>query len=76
MISSGFRWRYQGSAMPGKYWRISEEVVAIWVRALGRCCRVSSVGVIERAELVSIGLVAVWSVVTAVALEKKPRMSR
>jgi hypothetical protein len=34
------------------------------------------VGAIGRAELVSIGMVAVWSVLTAVALERKPRMSR
>jgi hypothetical protein len=33
VISSGFRWRYQRSAMPGKYWRIMEEIVAFWVRA-------------------------------------------
>jgi hypothetical protein len=57
-------------SVPGKYWRMSEESVAILVRALWRRCRTSRRRILKRAGLVTIGVVVVLYVVATVALEK------
>jgi hypothetical protein len=55
--------------MPGKYWRMSEESVAILVRALWKRCRMSRRGTLGWAGIATVGMATVWSVVATVAWE-------
>jgi hypothetical protein len=81
LVFLSVRWIYVLLLPPGKYWRMSAEIVAILIRAPWKRCRMARRDPLVRAGRVSVAVMGAVVVAVAVAVavvvasKKKERMS-